>query len=66
MCYVAEVTSGKVAAYAIPWSPPMYAASQMQNGRWYWSAADAASAKPEPGPWRARHRASGREREKEQ
>ena len=32
VCYVAEVTSGKVAAYAIPWSPPMYAASQVQNG----------------------------------
>ena len=32
MCYVAEVTSGKVAAYAIPWSPTMYAAGQMQSG----------------------------------
>jgi hypothetical protein len=32
ICYVAEVTSGKVAAYAIPWSPSMYAAGQMQNG----------------------------------
>ena len=31
MCYVAEVTSGKVAAYAIPWSPTMYAAGQPQS-----------------------------------
>jgi hypothetical protein len=28
LCYVAEVTSGKVAAYAIPWSPSMHAANQ--------------------------------------
>jgi hypothetical protein len=33
MCYVAEVTSGKVAAYAIPWSPSMYAAGQPQSDR---------------------------------
>ena len=32
MCYVAEVTSGRVAAYAVPWSPSMYAAGQLQNG----------------------------------
>jgi len=31
MCYVAEMTSGKVAAYAIPWSPSQYAAGQPQN-----------------------------------
>ena len=31
MCYVAEITSGKVAAYAVPWSPSMYAAGQPQN-----------------------------------
>jgi hypothetical protein len=31
MCYVAETVSGKVAAYAIPWSPSMYAAGQPQN-----------------------------------
>jgi hypothetical protein len=31
ICYVAEVTSGKVAGYAIPWSPPMYAAGQTQT-----------------------------------
>ncbi len=31
MCYVAEVTSGKVAAYSIPWSATMYAASQPQS-----------------------------------
>jgi hypothetical protein len=32
MCYVAEVTSGKVAAYTIPWSPSQYAAGQPQSG----------------------------------
>lgn len=37
--YVAEITSGKVAAYAIPWSPPMYAANQVQNGSLYMVAA---------------------------
>jgi hypothetical protein len=31
LCYVAELTSGQVAAYAIPWSPSMYAAGQPQN-----------------------------------
>jgi hypothetical protein len=30
-CYVAEVTSGMVAAYAIPWQPNMYTAGQMQT-----------------------------------
>ena len=31
VCYVAEVSSGKVAAYAIQWSPTMYAAGQQQS-----------------------------------
>ncbi len=31
MCYVAEVTSGKVVAYSIPWSATMYAAGQPQS-----------------------------------
>jgi len=31
MCYVAEITSGKLAAYAVPWSPSQYAAGQPQN-----------------------------------
>ncbi len=31
MCYVAEITTGKVAAYAVPWSRSMYAAGQPQN-----------------------------------
>jgi hypothetical protein len=31
MCYVAEITTGKVAAYTIPWSPSMYAAGQPQT-----------------------------------
>jgi hypothetical protein len=33
VCYVADVSSGMVAAYAIPWSPSMYAAGQMQSGQ---------------------------------
>jgi len=33
ICYVAEVTTGKVAAYAVLWSPSMYAAGQPQSGR---------------------------------
>jgi hypothetical protein len=32
VCYVAEVTSGKVAAYAVPWSPNMHSAGQAQSG----------------------------------
>ena len=32
MCFVADVTSGRVAAYAVPWVPSMYAAGQAQNG----------------------------------
>ena len=31
MCYIAEVTSGKVAAYVVPWSPSQYASGQLQN-----------------------------------
>jgi hypothetical protein len=31
LCYVAEITSGKVIAYTIPWSPSMYAAGQPQT-----------------------------------
>jgi hypothetical protein len=31
ICYVAEVGTGKVAAYAVPWSPTMYAAGQPQS-----------------------------------
>lgn len=64
MCYVAEVSSGKVAAYAIPWSPPMYAASQMQNGALVLVAAtpfrQTGAGRGGPGTTR------GREREKEQ
>ena len=32
ICYVAEITTGKVAAYAIAWSPSMYRANQPQSG----------------------------------
>jgi hypothetical protein len=32
VCYVAEITSGLVAAYAIPWSTSVYAAGQPQRG----------------------------------
>ncbi len=31
VCYVAEIGSGKLAAYAIPWSPSRYAAGQTQS-----------------------------------
>ena len=31
ICYVAEITTGKVAAYAAPWSPSMHDANQPQN-----------------------------------
>jgi hypothetical protein len=33
VCYVAEINSGLVAAYAIPWSPNAYNAGQVQSGR---------------------------------
>jgi hypothetical protein len=33
ICYVADVSSGLVVAYAIPWAPPMYAAGQTQSGQ---------------------------------
>jgi hypothetical protein len=33
MCYVAEVTSGRVAAYTVPWSPNLYNSGQMQSGQ---------------------------------
>ena len=32
MCYVAEITSGRVAAYAVPWSPNLYLSGQVQSG----------------------------------
>ncbi len=32
VCYVAEITTGKLAAYAIRWSPSMYRANQPQSG----------------------------------
>ncbi len=31
-CYVAEVTSGKLAAYAVRWVPSMHTSGQVQNG----------------------------------
>jgi hypothetical protein len=31
-CYIAEISSGKLAAYSIPWSPSMYSANQVQTG----------------------------------
>jgi hypothetical protein len=33
ICYVAEITSGKLAAYAVQWSPSMYSSGQAQNGQ---------------------------------
>jgi hypothetical protein len=32
VCYVAEITSGRMAAFAIPWSPNLYNAGQTQQG----------------------------------
>jgi hypothetical protein len=32
VCYVGEVTSGRVVAYAVPWTPNMYNAGQTQGG----------------------------------
>jgi hypothetical protein len=31
MCYVAETTTGQIAAYTVPWSPSQYAAGQLQT-----------------------------------
>ncbi len=31
-CYVAEATTGQIAAYVVPWSPSMYRANQPQSG----------------------------------
>ena len=33
VCYVAEISSGKMAAYAVPWSASMYSSGQAQNGQ---------------------------------
>ena len=62
VCYVAEVTTGKVAAYAIAWSPSMYKANQPQSGdlkcigitRFRTPAGEAPAAEPEPTPGRRR------------
>jgi hypothetical protein len=32
LCYVAEITSGKMAAYAVPWTPSMFASGLAQSG----------------------------------
>lgn len=32
LCYVAEITSGKMAAYAVPWTASMFASGQAQSG----------------------------------
>ncbi len=65
VCYVAEVTSGKVAAYAIPWSPPMYSANQIQSGALVLVAATPFRQSGH-GPGAAPGAAKGRERDKEQ
>ena len=65
VCYVAEITSGKLAAYAIPWQPPLYAAGQVQNDRLYLVGVthfrQTAGAGPGSGP--AAGTPKGRERE---
>jgi hypothetical protein len=63
MCYVAEVSSGKVAAYAIPWSPSMHAANQVQNGALVMVAA---APFRQTGAHSGTGTRRGREREKEQ
>jgi hypothetical protein len=35
MCYVAEITTGQVVAYAVPWATSLYAAGQTQRGQLY-------------------------------
>jgi hypothetical protein len=32
VCYVAEITSGRVAAYSVPWDPTTHATGQMTTG----------------------------------
>jgi hypothetical protein len=62
MCYVAEITTGKVAAYAIAWSPSMYKANQPQSGelkcvaitRFRQPTGEAPVAEPEQGGRRGR------------
>jgi hypothetical protein len=62
ICYVAEITTGKVAAYAVAWSPSMYKANQPQSGelkcvaitRFRQPAGEAPAIVPEPQPGRRR------------
>ncbi len=61
VCYVAEITTGKVAAYTIFWSPSMYKAGQAQSGdlrctitRFRQPAGEAPAVVPEPQPGRRR------------
>jgi hypothetical protein len=35
LCYVAEISSGKLAGYAVPWSSSMFSSGQQQNGPMY-------------------------------
>jgi hypothetical protein len=60
-CYVAEATTGQIAAYVIAWSPSMYKANQPQSGEMnciavarFRQAAGEAPVVPEPGPRRGR------------
>ena len=63
VCYVAEITTGKVAAYAIAWSPSMYKANQPQSGelnciaitRFRTPAGEAPIAEPQPAGRRGRN-----------
>ena len=62
VCYVAEITTGKVAAYAIAWSPSMYKAGQPQSGDLkciaitrFRQPSGEAPAIPEPGRGRGRN-----------
>jgi hypothetical protein len=70
-CYVAEINSGLVAAYGIPWSPQAYNAGQMQPGRQLIRLAPptpfraAAGGGPGIGPPSRTPKARERDREKE-
>ena len=48
VCYVAEITSGKIVAYAIPWSPPCMPPARCRPGRWWSWGCRPGSARPPP------------------
>jgi hypothetical protein len=65
VCYVAEITSGRVAAYTIPWSPPMFAAGQQQAGQLRLVGVTPFRQATGAGPGTAAGAVKGREKEKQ-